>query len=317
MTSRNKPKTRGKKGDRTRPSGTETSGYSDESKEVQKWKMNKPKRLLRQQHQTLSGEVFDKIVREEIERCFHIRYLTDRGLQNLFDPEYRRSIEAEVVTPQQLKDEMHDLFFRSLYEVYREIKNRRIGTSYTGKPLTVGMRDSEKTRIWWDNTYDVVAEYKIIDERRKEIYERTTGKQVAKDEYGHDIDFDIGDIKTKFRHMWVYFEGRIKYEDESWYNIVKYTIDLNKRIEIIVNYVLDKNIDGPLIESCSGMKQMTEEERKIVRSDGTTAYGLDPYPLVKRYINELLRMQKFAETVIWRPRENPNIRRNEVCIESD
>ena len=46
-------------------------------------------------------------------------------------------------------------------------------------------------------------------------------------------------------------------------------MDLYSRIELIVNYILDTNIYGPLIETTRGIKPETEEERYKVREDGT------------------------------------------------
>ena len=63
------------------------------------------------QHQILTPKIFDKIVRDEIERQFKVRYLTDQRLPDFY----------KEVPEQKLKDEVYSIFFKSFDDILENI----------------------------------------------------------------------------------------------------------------------------------------------------------------------------------------------------
>lgn len=90
-------------------------------------------------YQILTSDIFNKIVREEIELQFKIRYYTDQRLPDLY----------KQVQERELEDEVYSIFFRSFDDILE----------------TIGIRNRKKLKIrtYWYDIHHVVKWYEIVE----------------------------------------------------------------------------------------------------------------------------------------------------------
>jgi len=101
---------------------------------------NLRKQIRLKQDQILTPELFDKVVRYDIDRSIYRRLLTDRRIDRLIN-------EVKPVSTDRLKQEIHDLFFKSFAEVHSNVVNTRLDIIAKETPLNIGINNSNILRI--------------------------------------------------------------------------------------------------------------------------------------------------------------------------
>jgi hypothetical protein len=199
------------------------------------------------QHQILTPKLFDKIVREEIERQFKVRYLKDIRLPDL----YRQ------VPHKMLKDEVYSIFFMSFDDILENIGIKLPSRQYRNN-LT-GRKEKLKIRLYWYNTCQVIAPCNIVEDNFPDINKGENEDypniqyEIAREVFPFDAEIEEreGDIHLKFCSIYLYFHCNGK----------KYVIGLFDRISTIEDYVFTKHYFSPMLEMSRGLEQMTIEER--------------------------------------------------------
>lgn len=191
---------------------------------------NSSKKLRVRQDQVLSLETFQGIVRDEIDKYFDEKYLTDQRVPMLIN-------EYKACTAKELKEEMYDLFFKSFYEVCINVKNMRLASNVMTirnelVPVFVSIDRSIRStandgfsteklnelkklsriendlHIRWYSSYTEIDSYEVNakGQQAREAYKRLTGKAVRLDEEGY-LDIKSKKIRINLRIMYVYFYG--------------------------------------------------------------------------------------------------------------
>lgn len=241
------------------------------------------------QHQILTPKLFDKIVKDEIERQFKLRYLTDQRIPDVY----------KEATEQELRNEVYSIFFKSFDDILETI-----GLKLKKRP---------EIRIWWYKVHEDIRSYRVVRANFPNM-ERYSDDEEEDDNIIYEIaksyipniehekvkySEDKGDIQLKFNHVNIYF----------YHKDQKYTMSLNSRIQIIVDYIFTKSIFKPAFEAARGLRYKTIEER---RHDGIIEW--DMYNYVKTIGNSVTRDLKGSEHDIWRPRLNFVSDRNTIEI---
>ena len=228
------------------------------------------------QYQRLTPKLFDKIVKEAIDRNFKIEYLKDQRLPDVF---------AE--TPEQkLKDEAYSIFFKSFDDILETIG------------IEKSKRKSLKIELWWWDTYHKIESWSIVYDNFPDI--------------APDLDYnnndDAYDIKLHEILIFVFrkeFKNlnnvKIRFKDihlSFWdYKSTKqYVISLEERIRAITDYILTRSIASQLLKASRGMRYKTEAER---HHDGF--YEMDMYSYVKFFAKDFSSTIKSLEKHIWQP----------------
>lgn len=183
------------------------------------------------QHQILTPKIFDKIVRDEIERQLKVRYLTDKRLPDLY----------KEVPEQKLKDEAYSIFFKSFDDILDSIGIKMPSIQYRSN-LT-GRKEKLKIRLYCYNNCQVIAPYDIVEDNFPDINKGEDEDypniqyEIVRENFPFDAELEereeeegddrYGDIHLKFRSIYLYF----------YYKGNKYIFGITDRISTIEAYV--------------------------------------------------------------------------------
>jgi hypothetical protein len=79
-------------------------------------------------------------------------------------------------------------------------------------------------------------------------------------------------------------------------------MDLYRRIRLVVDHVLFKHIQKPVIDAYRDMKPLAPEEQTVVNEKGEQFHRWDLFPLAKRLTNGYMDSFREDERCIWRPK---------------
>ena len=303
------------------------------------------------QHQVITPKQFENIVIEEVNRYYDFKYLKDDRVARIIH-------EYKEATEQQLKEEIHELFFKSFAEVIANIKNTPLvefNSPKTGKTqqgyvsyvktmdalakrgnidfgintkVSKGLaklerKENEMHITWYDTCYEIkwYDAHRSNEPHRKQVFERLTNYRIPYD----IIEKEEKDVRIDHKRYKIYFYGltfpeidpkTIDYNDKvavskmfarkdnkiTRFDFVPYNMDLTARIKLIVEHVLFKHIQKPMIDAARNAKPLTEEEKHVIDEKGRQWYRWDYYPLLKRLTNEYMDSFRHDERCIWRPR---------------
>ena len=243
------------------------------------------------QHQILTPKIFDKIVRDEIERQLKVRYMTDQRLPDLY----------KEVPEQKLKDEAYSIFFKSFDDILENIGIKMPSRQYRNN-LT-GRKEKLKIGLYWYNIYQSIATYNIvtsnfphINKGEKEDYPHIE-YEIAREVFPFDAEIEereeeegddrYGDIHLNFCSIYIYFHCKGK----------KYVIGLFERIKTIEVYVFTKHYFRPMLETSRGLRQKTIEERTH-----DNIIELDMYHYTRTIGANISSELRSYEEQIWQPK---------------